>query len=263
MSIPRGENRKRPVERGETQVAEARSKLYPPGSGAEGDKAARRRRGGPGRPGLCPGNRVEEPGPAALLETPPAPRPAREPGPFAASPSLPHHQQEALSAWAAPGARAKKPVQRIFAGDEESALLEPPEHATIFSALEQLLAGAHFAALARALNFIIIRGTYDEFMVIFNLQSLDRGLHRLLLKAVDSCAAWRRTSSPPFSSWTRAVRRTTWRATARGERSPSKSFSGPSVSACAWARMFSPSRPPPFPRSTSPSCPGCWRTSRP
>jgi hypothetical protein len=47
------------------------------------------------------------------------------------------------------------------------------------------LSGPHFGSLARALNFIILRGTYEEFMVIFNLQSLDRSLHRLLLKAVE------------------------------------------------------------------------------
>jgi hypothetical protein len=82
----------------------------------------------------------------------------------------------------------KNASMRIFAGDEESALLEPLEHAVVFSALEKLLSGPHFASLARALNFIILRGTYDEIMVIFNLQTLDRNLHRLLLKAVDLLA---------------------------------------------------------------------------
>lgn len=79
----------------------------------------------------------------------------------------------------------KNQPTRIFAGDDESALLEPREHVMIFSALEKLLAKGVFAPLARALNFIIIRGSYEEFMVIFNMQSLDRDLHRLLLKAME------------------------------------------------------------------------------
>ena len=78
----------------------------------------------------------------------------------------------------------KNAPTRIFTLGDESALLEPAEHAAIFSALEKLLARAEFARLARALNFVIIRGSYEEFMVIFNLQALDRELHRLLLKAV-------------------------------------------------------------------------------
>jgi hypothetical protein len=72
----------------------------------------------------------------------------------------------------------------IFAVGDGSALLEPADHAAIYSALEDLLARPGYAAMARALNFIIIRGTYDEFMVIFNMQSMDRDLHRQLLKAV-------------------------------------------------------------------------------
>jgi hypothetical protein len=72
----------------------------------------------------------------------------------------------------------------IFAVGDGSALLEPAEHAAIYSVLEALLARPEYAAMARALNFIIIRGTYEEFMVIFNMQSMDRDLHRLLLKAV-------------------------------------------------------------------------------
>ncbi len=71
----------------------------------------------------------------------------------------------------------------IFAVNDGSALLEPAEHAAIYSALEELLARPGYAAMTRALNFIIIRGTYEEFMVIFNMQAMDRDLHRQLLKA--------------------------------------------------------------------------------
>jgi len=72
--------------------------------------------------------------------------------------------------------------QQFFFEGEEAAALEPAEHAEIFAAIGGWLARPEFMPLSRHLNFIIIRGTYAEFMVIFNLDFLDRGLHRLLLK---------------------------------------------------------------------------------
>ena len=62
--------------------------------------------------------------------------------------------------------------------------LEAPEHASIFAAIGELLQQAGFTPLARALNFVIIRGTYEEFGVIFNLHVMNREVNRLLLKAV-------------------------------------------------------------------------------
>jgi tRNA/tmRNA/rRNA uracil-C5-methylase (TrmA/RlmC/RlmD family) len=85
--------------------------------------------------------------------------------------------------------KGKNAPMPIFAVGDGSALLEPEEHAAIYSLLEELLARAEFSQFARALNFVIIRGTYDEFMIIFNLQSLDRDLHRQLLKAVGALRA--------------------------------------------------------------------------
>jgi hypothetical protein len=64
-------------------------------------------------------------------------------------------------------------------------LIEPEEHARIFAALEGLLSTPAFSPLAQALNFVVIRGTYEEFMVIFNMSAMDRGRHRLLLRAAD------------------------------------------------------------------------------
>jgi hypothetical protein len=66
-----------------------------------------------------------------------------------------------------------------------SELLEPAEHLRIFAALEERLAAPPFTPLARSLNFVIIRGTYQEFFVIFNLQAMNRELHGLLLRAAE------------------------------------------------------------------------------
>ncbi len=85
--------------------------------------------------------------------------------------------------------KRKNATEAIFATTGESSLLEPGEHAAIYAAVEGLLARVEFSPLARALNFVVIRGTYDEFMVIFNLQALDRGLHRLLLRAASGLQA--------------------------------------------------------------------------
>ncbi len=82
-------------------------------------------------------------------------------------------------------ANRKNAPGAIFLASEGAELLEPEEHARIFAALEGLLSAAAFSHLAHALNFIVIRGTYEEFMVIFNLSAMDRGLHRLLLRATD------------------------------------------------------------------------------
>lgn len=104
------------------------------------------------------------------------------------SPRPRHYRTTSKRRWQA-GAAAPKPgkkgdQQRVFFEEEEAAALEPAEHALIFNSVGNWLARPEFAPLARHLNFIIIRGTYAEFMVIFNLETLDRTLHRLLLKLV-------------------------------------------------------------------------------
>jgi len=187
MSFSRGEIKKRPIERGSTQVAEgsfeafirleaAQKGIKLPASGAAVlaglDYALETALKNQALTRFWKHHQL--PGRPENLVLSPRPRHYRTTS-----------KRRCLHWAGAAGQGRKNPSMRIFAGDEESALLEPLEHATVFSALEQLLSGAHFTALARALNFIILRGTYDEIMVIFNLQQLDRGLHRQLLKAVE------------------------------------------------------------------------------
>lgn len=82
--------------------------------------------------------------------------------------------------------RRRIPAGAIYLDDDAMRILEPEEHARIFAMLEKLLSTPVFAPLARSLNFVVIRGTYEEFVVIFNLQGMDRALHRLLQRAASS-----------------------------------------------------------------------------
>ncbi len=77
----------------------------------------------------------------------------------------------------------------ILNAERGADLLEPPGHGRIYSALAKQLSGGDFASLAQAMNYVVVRGTYEEFAVIFNLAALDRGLHRMVLKAAESLAA--------------------------------------------------------------------------
>ncbi len=79
----------------------------------------------------------------------------------------------------------KNAAERIFAEGDEADLLEPAEHGLIFNSIGAGLALSQFAPLARSLHFIILRGTYTEFMVIFNFHSMDRVVNRLLLRLLD------------------------------------------------------------------------------
>lgn len=80
----------------------------------------------------------------------------------------------------------RNPANGIFFASEGAEILEPAGHAHIFAALEERLQSPPFAPLARSLNFVIIRGTYEEFMVILNLHTLDRDVHRLALRAANA-----------------------------------------------------------------------------
>ena len=145
-----------------------------------------------------------------------------------------------------------------------SALLEPAEHAAIYSALEELLARPEYAAMARALNFVIIRGTYDEFMVIFNMQSMDRDLHRQLLKAVAVLQGLEANIVSAFLFLDPG--RSPYYLEADRPRGafPIKKLFGPERFRLRLGTgRLQPFPPPPSPRSTSPSCPCCWRTSGP
>jgi tRNA/tmRNA/rRNA uracil-C5-methylase (TrmA/RlmC/RlmD family) len=104
------------------------------------------------------------------------------------SPRPRHYRTTSKRRWrpqASPGWKAKGRAG-FFAEGDEAGLLEPKEHKLIFQAMGEWLVLPEFAPLARVLNFVIIRGTYTEFMVIFNLQAMNRGLNRLLLKMASS-----------------------------------------------------------------------------
>jgi len=102
------------------------------------------------------------------------------------SPRPRHYRTTSKRRWQAGSAAGRQGIKdgqrRIFFEKEEASALEPAEHALIFETIGIWLQQPEFAPLARHLNFIIIRGTYAEFMVIFNLESMDRARHRLLLK---------------------------------------------------------------------------------
>lgn len=112
-----------------------------------------------------------------------------EPEPLIASP-LPRHYRTTSKRRILARAKGRKadkfPSHGILGAEDGSLLLEPEGHAGIFAAMEELLSRQEYAALAEALNFVIVRGTYDEFMVIFNLARLDRGLHHLVARAAEA-----------------------------------------------------------------------------
>lgn len=58
--------------------------------------------------------------------------------------------------------------------------LEPPEHTALYTALAKRLGAAHFRPLARALSYIIVRGSYTERSVLFNVAQLDGTIVRKL-----------------------------------------------------------------------------------
>lgn len=61
-----------------------------------------------------------------------------------------------------------------------SSRLEPPEHAQIYRFLQKKLSQPAFRPVARHLNYLIIRGSYAEQVVIFNVDTLNGPLVRKL-----------------------------------------------------------------------------------
>ncbi|MDB5048632.1 MAG: tRNA (uracil-5-)-methyltransferase family protein [Fibrobacteres bacterium] len=57
-------------------------------------------------------------------------------------------------------------------------LVEPPEHKTIYSFILSKLNTAAYASLAHALNYLIIRGDYTRFTVLFNVHRLNADVVR-------------------------------------------------------------------------------------
>lgn len=62
----------------------------------------------------------------------------------------------------------------------KTSLLEPDEHIEIYKLIHTKLSGGGFYALSCALNWIIIRGTYEYRTVIFNVDHLDATIVRKL-----------------------------------------------------------------------------------
>ena len=112
-----------------------------------------------------------------------------EPERLIASP-LPRHYRTTSKRRILAGGQGRKAEKYrphgILGAEDGSLLLEPDGHARIFAAMEESLSRQEYAPLAEALNFIIVRGTYDEFMIIFNLARLDRGLHHLVARAAEA-----------------------------------------------------------------------------
>jgi tRNA/tmRNA/rRNA uracil-C5-methylase (TrmA/RlmC/RlmD family) len=63
---------------------------------------------------------------------------------------------------------------------EDSSRLEPAEHAALYEALAARLREPHFRPLARALSYVIVRGSYSERCVLFNVAHLDGTIVRKL-----------------------------------------------------------------------------------
>ncbi len=59
-------------------------------------------------------------------------------------------------------------------------ILEPPEHIAMYSFVEKTLREPVFQRLARVMNYVIVRGTYEERSVVFNVRRLDALIVRRL-----------------------------------------------------------------------------------
>jgi hypothetical protein len=64
--------------------------------------------------------------------------------------------------------------------DREDSMLEPEEHNKIYAFLFDKLITPAYKPLAYALNWIIIRGTYQYRVVIFNIKKIDASIVRKL-----------------------------------------------------------------------------------
>lgn len=68
----------------------------------------------------------------------------------------------------------------VKAGVVAKSALEPQEHQRIYEALQKLLSSKAYSSLARALNWLIIRGTYERQFLILNIFKMDAGVVRKL-----------------------------------------------------------------------------------
>ncbi|MGE5364249.1 MAG: class I SAM-dependent RNA methyltransferase [Bacteroidota bacterium] len=61
-----------------------------------------------------------------------------------------------------------------------SSLLEPEEHTRIYELIHKRLSSENYRLLSQSLNYVIIRGSYTEFSVIFNVHKLSAEIVRKL-----------------------------------------------------------------------------------
>ncbi len=66
----------------------------------------------------------------------------------------------------------------------QASLLEPPYHARIYTLLETLLQEIH-PQVKEIINHVIIRGTYDEFVVIVNVKGMDAYIVRTIRRVCE------------------------------------------------------------------------------
>ncbi|MCM8540910.1 MAG: methyltransferase [Lentisphaeraceae bacterium] len=68
----------------------------------------------------------------------------------------------------------------VKAGVVSQSLLEPETHQKIYSFLQETLSAKSYSSLARALNWLIIRGTYERQFLILNIFKMDGNVVRKL-----------------------------------------------------------------------------------
>lgn len=114
------------------------------------------------------------------------------PGKIIASPRARHYRTTTKR-------RAKFTAGRLILSADESSveqngsLLEPEEHEKIYCLLLPILNEKINRSVARSLNFVIIRGSYSEFALIFNVSLLDadivKGCSKIAERVRESVAA--------------------------------------------------------------------------
>lgn len=67
----------------------------------------------------------------------------------------------------------------------QASLLEPPHHARIYTLMESLLQEIH-PQVQEIINHVIVRGTYDEFVLIINVKGLDAYIVRTIRRVCES-----------------------------------------------------------------------------
>jgi tRNA/tmRNA/rRNA uracil-C5-methylase (TrmA/RlmC/RlmD family) len=71
-------------------------------------------------------------------------------------------------------------VDSVKPGVVSESDLEPPEHLQIYKFLRETLSDKKFSSLARALNWLIIRGSYERQFLILNIFQMNAGIVRKL-----------------------------------------------------------------------------------